>query len=602
MDKQKLKKAITLVVIVLAVLYILWNFFLYPHQAFRHNEKILSEAGKRYFEINSRNLPTEAGRVSTVSLETLIKQKYLDELKIKNNLCDIRESNVKVKNESSGEKSYYTHLKCGSRHSNIDYTGPVIKLNGKSEMTINVGDTFTDPGIFNVRDATDGELKTEDVYIKGSVNTNKIGTYEITYTAYDSLENETTVTRTVKVVRKLSNTIKNATQDTNNYYKGTLVDNYIMFNNMTFRILRVNKDNTVTIVSDSPLANIDYNASNGRFEDSNMDEWLNKYFYNLLNSKSKKLIVSSKWCDDVITDETITKTTCDRYSSLKKIGILSIEDYNNTFDENSNTYLESMARTWYNNFTKNNEVWSIKSSSSAAYKDNILLNIRPALTISADAKILSGSGSYDDPFRIGTESTIKRGTKVNKLDIGTPINYSGYDWYVSGKDDDGTTELIMSDLLRGNDGLPINISYDTKGNVKIYNPKEQGNIAYQIQNNLIRYVDTSYLVNKEIVVPIYEGIVTYKGKHKEKKYKSRVSIPSVFEIFSAATKNSSSAYWLIDGSMEEENKTMIDMDGTTAFYYRESGRAAGVKLKVFLDKDTYVKSDDCNNSVCKVSK
>lgn len=128
MDKQKLKKTVILVVVVLAVLYILWNFFLYPHQAFRHNEKILSEAGKRYFEINSRNLPTEAGRVSTVSLETLIKQKYLDELKIKNNLCDIRESNVKIKNESSGEKSYYTHLKCGSRHSNIDYTGPVIKL------------------------------------------------------------------------------------------------------------------------------------------------------------------------------------------------------------------------------------------------------------------------------------------------------------------------------------------------------------------------------------------------------------------------------------------------------------------------------------------
>ena len=50
---------------------------------------------------------------------------------------------------------------------------------------------------------------------------------------------------------------------------------------MIFRIVRVNKDNTVTIVSDSPLANIDYNASNGRFEDSNMDEWLNKYFYNL---------------------------------------------------------------------------------------------------------------------------------------------------------------------------------------------------------------------------------------------------------------------------------------------------------------------------------
>ena len=348
MDKQKLKKTIILAVIVLVVLYILWDLFLYPHHAFRRNEKILSEAGKRYFEINSRNLPTEVGRVSTVSLETLIKQKYLDELKIKNNLCDIRKSNVKMKNESSGQ-SYYTYLKCDNRHSNIDHTGPYIKLNGSNKMTVSVGEEFKDPGIFNVRDDKDGDLNIKDVYIKGTVNTNKLGTYEITYTASDSLENETTVTRTVEVIKKLSSTVKKATKDTNNYYKGILVDNYISINNIIFRIVRVNKDDTVTVVSDSPLANIDYNASNGRFDDSNMDEWLNKYFYNLLNNKSKKLIVENKWCDDVITDETIAKSTCDRYSSNKKVGILSIEDYNNTLDEYKNTYLDSMARTWYNN-------------------------------------------------------------------------------------------------------------------------------------------------------------------------------------------------------------------------------------------------------------
>lgn len=602
MDKQKLKKTVILVVVVLAVLYILWNFFLYPHQAFRHNEKILSEAGKRYFEINSRNLPTEAGRVSTVSLETLIKQKYLDELKIKNNFCDIRESNVKIKNESSGEKSYYTHLKCGSRHSNVDYIGPVIKLNGKSNMTINIGDTFTDPGIFNVRDAKDGELKIEDVYIKGSVNTNKIGTYEITYTAYDSLENETTVTRTVRVVKKLSNTIKKATQETNNYYKGTLVDNYIMFNNMIFRIVRVNKDNTVTIVSDSPLANIDYNASNGRFEDSNMDEWLNKYFYNLLNNKSKKLIVSSKWCDDVITDENITKTTCDRYSSLKKIGILSIEDYNNTFDENKNTYLDSMARTWYNNFTKNNDVWSIKSSSSAAYKDNILLNIRPALTLSSEAMIIKGDGTQENPFKIGTETEIKMGIKINKLDIGTVITYSGYDWYVAGKEDDGTTKLIMKNVLYTKDTGAVLISYDTNNDVKIYNPKEQGNIAYQITNDIAKYVDLSYSVNKKIDVPIYKDNVTYKGNHETKTYKTRLSIPSVFEIFSADTSQLGVPYWLIDGSKEKENKTMIDRDGTTPFYYRKSGVEAGVKVKIYIDKNSYINSDYCQSGSCKIAK
>ena len=601
MDKQKLKKTIILAVIVLVVLYILWDLFLYPHHAFRHNEKILSEAGKRYFEINSRNLPTEVGRVSTVSLETLIKQKYLDELKIKNNLCDIRKSNVKMKNESSGQ-SYYTYLKCDNRQSNIDHTGPYIKLNGSNKMTVSVGEEFKDPGIFNVRDDKDGDLNIKDVYIKGTVNTNKIGTYEITYTASDSLENETTVTRTVEVIKKLSSTVKKATKDTNNYYKGILVDNYISINNIIFRIVRVNKDDTVTVVSDSPLANIDYNASNGRFDDSNMDEWLNKYFYNLLNNKSKKLIVENKWCDDVITDETIAKSTCDRYSSNKKVGILSIEDYNNTLDEYKNTYLDSMARTWYNNFTKNKNVWSIKSNSKAAYKDNILLNIRPALTISKEAKIISGSVEESDPFIIGTETKAIRDMKVNKLDIGTVISYSGYDWYVAGKEDDGTTKLIMKNVLYAKDTGAVLISYDTNSDVKIYNPKEQGNIAYQITNNVSKYVDLSYSVNKKIDVPIYKNTVTYKGTHETKTYRTRLSIPSVFEIFSADTSQLGVPYWLIDGSKEKENKTMIDRDGTTPFYYRKSGVVAGVKAKIYIDKNSYINSDNCQSGSCKIAK
>lgn len=601
MDKQKLKKTIILAVIVLVVLYILWDLFLYPHHAFRRNEKILSEAGKRYFEINSRNLPTEVGRVSTVSLETLIKQKYLDELKIKNNLCDIRKSNVKMKNESSGQ-SYYTYLKCDNRHSNIDHTGPYIKLNGSNKMTVSVGEEFKDPGIFNVRDDKDGDLNIKDVYIKGTVNTNKIGTYEITYTASDSLENETTVTRTVEVIKKLSSTVKKATKDTNNYYKGILVDNYISINNIIFRIVRVNKDDTVTVVSDSPLANIDYNASNGRFDDSNMDEWLNKYFYNLLNNKTKKLIVENKWCDDIITDETIAKSTCDRYSSNKKVGILSIEDYNNTLDEYKNTYLDSMARTWYNNFTNNKNVWSIKSNSKADYKDNILLNIRPALTISKEAKIISGSGEESDPFIIGTETKAIRDMKVNKLDIGTVISYSGYDWYVAGKEDDGTTKLIMKNVLYAKDTGAVLISYDTNSDVKIYNPKEQGNIAYQITNNVSKYVDLSYSVNKKIDVPIYKNTVTYKGTHETKTYRTRLSIPSVFEIFSADTSQLGVPYWLIDGSKEKENKTMIDRDGTTPFYYRKSGVVAGVKAKIYIDKNSYINSDNCQSGSCKIAK
>ena len=49
MENKKIIKIIILVVAVIAVLFLLWNDLLYPIQAFEHNEKLLSDAGKRYF-------------------------------------------------------------------------------------------------------------------------------------------------------------------------------------------------------------------------------------------------------------------------------------------------------------------------------------------------------------------------------------------------------------------------------------------------------------------------------------------------------------------------------------------------------------------------
>lgn len=601
MEKKKFIKIIILVVAVIAVLFLLWNYLLYPIQAFKHNEKLLSAAGKRYFEINSRNLPKEEGRVSTVSLEVLIKQKYLDELKIKKSYCDIKNSNVKMRIES-GTGAYYTHLQCGSRHSNVDYTGPVITLNGTKKMTINKGEAYTEPGVLSVKDKTDGEIKKDEVIIKGSVNTNKIGTYKVTYTVSDSLDNETVVTRKVEVIESLSHVSKEATKSSNGYYQGLYPDNYISFNNILFRVVKVNSDDTVTIVSDSPLANIDYDSNKNRFAGSSMDEWLNDYFYPLLNDKSKKSIVESKWCDDVITETNKNKTTCDRYSAKKNIGILSLEDYNNSLDSSQESYLQIMSRTWYNNFDSTNKVWSVKSNTIEAYKDNVLLNIKPAITLSKDTRITSGDGTIDSPYRIGTENSVKRNTKVNKLDIGTKINYSGYTFIVAGKEKDGTTKVIMDGVLEGDTLDNFLISYDTNSTSKIYNPKEKGNIAYQINNNLSKYIDTNIFVKKEYNVPIYNKSVTYKGKHDNKKYTGKLMIPSVFEVFSGAINNYYIPYWLIDGSLEEENKTMIDQDGTTAFFYREAGRKAGVKIKAYISKDAYIKSGDCLDSECRVVK
>lgn len=76
-----------------------------------------------------------------------------------------------------------------------DTTAPVITLNGSAEMTITVGESYTELGATAV-DAVDGSVA---VVMTGSVDINTVGDYIITYTATDAAGNTTTADRTVHV-------------------------------------------------------------------------------------------------------------------------------------------------------------------------------------------------------------------------------------------------------------------------------------------------------------------------------------------------------------------------------------------------------------------
>ncbi len=78
----------------------------------------------------------------------------------------------------------------------VDTKPPVITLNGSNSMTVDRYSTFTDPGAI----AVDGCAGPESVNVVGSVDTQTLGAYTLTYTANDGNGNNAVVTRTVNVV------------------------------------------------------------------------------------------------------------------------------------------------------------------------------------------------------------------------------------------------------------------------------------------------------------------------------------------------------------------------------------------------------------------
>lgn len=590
MTRKKIIKIGVIVLVVIIVILIVFFAYFYPRQVFKNNEATFDEAGKRYYQINQNYLPDQEGRVLAVSLGTLIRQDYLDDLKIpySNKVCDLENSTVKVI-KKDGEYQYYTYLKCGRYESNIDHEGPVITLNGNTKVHLNRGDEYKEEGIKSVIDDTDGSMKIEDVKISGEVDSSKVGEYEITYTINDSLNNKTTVTRTVIVEEALASVVKSATSNTNNYYKGLSDNNYVMFNNMLFRIVKVNDDDTVTIVSNESLSSVDY-TNNGRFAGSSLDTWLNDYFYNLLEKKYQNLITSSTWCDDKLASDNYSATECSRRSEKIKVGILSIQDYNNTLDNNM-SYLDSRALTWYANMGDDNKPWTLTSLYDYPLKaepmnQEYLFNVRPALTLKKNTKVLSGDGTVNNPYILIETSKGRKNSNINEREVGEYINYSGYTWRIASKDNENVT-IIMIDVLK-NDDIELNIGYNNDGK-KVYNPNQKGNIGYQIVNELTKYISTDLFAKTKVEVPIYNSNVTYKGKKSTKTYNNIITIPSVFDIFSAkGEKTSDGGYWYIDSSNENNVKTVMNPIGTVNYTAVTDERTAGVKVKAYLKNDVII--------------
>ena len=90
---------------------------------------------------------------------------------------------------------------------------PTITLNGESNMTLNVGESYTEKGA-TAKDEKDGDISNK-ISISGTVNTSKAGTYIITYRVTNSSGKSSTAKRTI-VVKNNSSATENTPSNTTN--------------------------------------------------------------------------------------------------------------------------------------------------------------------------------------------------------------------------------------------------------------------------------------------------------------------------------------------------------------------------------------------------
>lgn len=307
-------------------------------------------------------------------------------------------------------------------------------------------------------------------------------------------------------------------KDSEYIFKGTATNNYVYYSGHMFRIMKINKDKTIKLITNENVTSLVW-GYNTNYKDSYINKWLNEDFYNSL-VEPNKYVVSSKFCIDEITNKT---DICNK-TIKTNVGLITYEEYKEALANKS--YLNISKYFWTINAYKDNKVWYVfkeggvnnNSKDSSTYHS---YGIRPVINIDSKVEFLSGAGTKEDPYLLENSTGIKTGSY---------INYSNRIWQVVSNTD--KIKLVMNDCLKVNNKC-LEKSYSA--NSSSFNKNDYTSLAYYLNNSFYYALNKKHIVDGTWYIGEYSDNYDYKNILSTKKI-AKVGLLNITELFN---KNSS---------------------------------------------------------------
>ena len=313
--------------------------------------------------------------------------------------------------------------------------------------------------------------------------------------------------------------------ETNTYvYKGKVDNNYVFYSGILFRILSIDENKNIKMVSDNPVT-LMYSGLEKGYNNSYVNKWLNKSdventgIFEKILYDSDKYLVNSNLCVDVVDD--ISNSTCNSISSDNKIVILSLNDYKaaggqNSFINNNSSYYLSDINSSNDNYYVNNE------GEIGLDLPTRIHGVRPVITISANTEFLSGNGSINEPYKFEEHNV----STLADTYVGDIISIDDINYKVVYKDEN-TVKIVLNDVYSENDS-PTLVYFDKKNNVY-----DSNNALYEYLND--KYLNTLSIKDKIIPRDWYVGKLTldnldYLNVYKSKSY-TKIGMLTLGDLF-----------------------------------------------------------------------
>ena len=279
-------------------------------------------------------------------------------------------------------------------------------------------------------------------------------------------------------------------EEKNEYrYLGEVDDNYLEYSGILYRIIGIDKDKNIKVISDKSVTMM-YSGLEKGYDKSYVNKWLNydkdvpgSGVYENNIKESVNYLSSTYYCEDIIDD--IKNITCDKNSTNYKISLLSLYDYykaggKSSFLNNGETfYLGTLNKDNHNYYITSDGEVSINEISTKTYA------VRPVITITSSSVLLGGKGTKDDPYRI---LEIKPST-LEDTTINTYVSFSNQVFKVIDNSTDAT-KVALNGVIKEND-IDVVKSFGGKNN-KYSNSKNT--VGYYLNNTYLKTLDSKNII------------------------------------------------------------------------------------------------------------
>ena len=228
---------------------------------------------------------------------------------------------------------------------------------------------------------------------------------------------------------------KTTSTGTTYYYKGAVENNYVKFADKVFRIVRINEDGTIRLITQDSVASQKFNSTSTTYNEmyytnSEIKTAVENWYKTNITDKGfdGKVASGNYFCEQakvvyntdftagsatVVTEDNYTPSfDCTTDGNGKgvvsgKVGLITVDEVlfaGGVMASSSNFYLKNGSIYWMMSpagFRTSNDVanaWYVDDDgyTNGTSVDNIL-DVRPVLSLSADT-LVSGSGTNSDPY------------------------------------------------------------------------------------------------------------------------------------------------------------------------------------------------------------